>query len=76
MRIYSGTSGIASAQADEIEITAARGAIVIDSPVECSLPLYSTDGRLVRTLQIQPGHSEIPVAPGAYILNHQKLLVR
>lgn len=76
MRIYSGTSGIADAQADEIEITAARGAIVIDSPVQCSLPLYAPDGRLVRTLQIQPGRSEIPVAPGAYILNRQKLLVR
>lgn len=75
-RVYSGDSGIASAQADELVITAAPGAIVIDSPVQCSLPLYAPDGRLVRTLQIQPGRTEIPVAPGVYILNRQKLLVR
>lgn len=75
-RIFSGVSGIASASADELAITAASGAIVVESPVQCELSIYKPDGRLYRTVQIEEGRTEIPVLPGAYIVNRQKLMVR
>lgn len=75
-RIYSDVSGIGTPADDELAISAIPGAIVIDSPVQCELPLYHADGRLIRVLQIQPGHAEIAVAPGVYIINRQKVLVR
>jgi hypothetical protein len=72
-----GTTGITGTQADGIKIYTSEGALVVESSVETTLPLYSTDGRLVERLQIAAGKNIFnTLEKGLYIINGKKVTIK
>ena len=72
-----GTTGITGTQADGIKIYTSEGALVVKSSVETTLPLYSTDGRLVERLQIAAGKNIFnTLEKGLYIINGKKVTIK
>jgi hypothetical protein len=72
-----GTTGITGTQADGIKIYTSEGALVVESSVETTLPLYSTDGRLVERLQIAAGKNIFnTLEKGLYIVNGKKVTIK
>ena len=72
-----GTTGITGTQADGIKIYTSEGALVVESSVETTLPLYSTDGRLVERLQIAAGKNTFnTLEKGLYIVNGKKVTIK
>ncbi|MBQ3153270.1 MAG: hypothetical protein IJB77_07415 [Bacteroidaceae bacterium] len=72
-----GTTGITGTQADGIKIYTSEGALVVESSVETTLPLYSTDGRLVERLQIASGKNIFnTLEKGLYIVNGKKVTIK
>jgi hypothetical protein len=74
---FNGTTGITGTQADGIKIYTSEGALVVESSVETTLPLYSTDGRLVERLQIAAGKNIFnTLEKGLYIVNGKKVTIK
>jgi len=86
---YDAREGLLSASRDEagvenvsansdngLTVKAVDGAIIITAARATHVNIYSVTGLLVRSLDILPGMTTVSLAPGFYIVNDHKVLVR
>lgn len=75
---YSGeVTGIDDVDAGALEIKALAGGIQLSGEADAPVAIYAIDGRMVENFILQGGATMyIQLAPGLYIVNHQKVLVK
>lgn len=78
LTVYSGeVSGIDAIDANALEIIAAPGGIRLSSDADVTVTIYSVDGRKIEDFTLAADATiYIQLAPGLYIVNHQKVLVK
>ena len=73
---FSPVTGISVAEADGLKIYASGGALVIDSNIEITIAVYSTNGRLVKRLQVAVGRNRFAgFEKGVYVVNGVKIMI-
>lgn len=72
------TSGVEDVIAERkaIVITAGNGTITFTTPGDVILPIYSISGATIKVLNLSAGTTTINIAPGYYIADGQKIMVR
>lgn len=62
--------------AEGIRVYAAGGVLTIEAPQACTVQVYSVDGQLVRTVQVNEGTNEvIGLAHGVYVVGGVKIVM-
>lgn len=65
-----------SQAAEGIRVYAAGGVLTIEAPQACTVQVYSVDGQLVRTVQVNEGTNEvIGLAHGVYVVGGVKIVM-
>lgn len=72
----SATTGMDENTIDNIKITGGVQSIIVVATQPMGLEIYSVTGQLVKRYTVEEGESIIPITPGIYIANKQKIIVR
>lgn len=74
LRVYTGVAGIESVEVVELGVRAEAGNIIIESPCDCIVSIYSLDGRMVRKVNVIEGTNVVEgLSHGLYIVDHKKV---
>ena len=62
-------------QNDGLKVWTKAGAAVVEADAACTLPIYTTNGVLVKAVKVKSGTTEIALPKGIYLLGDKKVAV-
>lgn len=72
-----GATGLHGQQTDNLSIYAANGTIYVDASQSQKVNIYSVDGRIIKTVELNIGQNSIAgIAKGIYLINKQKVVIK
>ena len=62
-------------QNDGLKVWSKAGVVVVEAETACSLPVYGTNGVLVKVVTVEPGTTEVALPQGIYLMGNKKVVV-
>ena len=62
-------------QNDGLKVWTKAGVVVVEADAACTLPIYTTNGVLVKAVKVKSGTTEIALPKGIYLLGDKKVAV-
>ena len=61
---------------ENFSVFGGNGEIIVNTEKASNVSVYTTGGKLVKVAEVVEGENSIAVAPGLYIVNNHKVIVR
>lgn len=58
-----------------VSVTQNGSTVTVSTGQKTAIPVYSTDGRIFRVMELNAGTSQINLPAGIYIINNKKVLI-